>query len=516
MRYRVLWSFLLLLLSWATAGQAVTRYIDDAGTNNGTCTSSGSPCRTFPYALAVLQPGDVLEVQNGTYTVAQNGMFQITCDINATYGTQVRHGTSALPITVRAQNERQAHLQGTGTLVPLWVRSCNYWTFEGLYLSTTDNPSNSNLVGSDVQLDVVQNVTLRRLLINHGNRYFNGSGIEVLNSSYVLLEENEIYSQIRNAVTVKYSDNITVRRNYGHSRSEADIAGGRVTGDTTRGDSGISCYPCDQSIFENNIMEQWADGFDIAADGSTIGTQWRGNISLTNGFNVFGARQAGLIGMPQNTVMEHHLVVGNGAGCTNCYGIGWRSNKNSRCDHCTILDGVNGSRGIVADDNALGDGNPSVFGTNILIANNAGVPFTITAQDGGWGFDYILAYNNGGAPSPAFTDSHYTHVVSTTQSVDPLLGTCKVFIPAGSPAKGAGSGGSDIGATILYRYQQGALTTTPLWNPTTGAFPCGAIVTGVNDVAGSSCFDVHERLNVNFNGCNLPGGPPSHAQACFP
>jgi hypothetical protein len=91
-------------------------------------------------------------------------------------------------------------------------------------------------------------------------------------------------------------------------------------------------------------------------------------------------------------------------------------------------------------------------------------------------------------------------------TIDPQLGTCKVFIPSGSPMKGADKNGGDIGANVLYRYENGSLTNQPLWNPVTGEFPHGAIVAGVNDIAGSSAFDVHKRLNVNTNGCLLPAG----------
>ena len=37
--------------------------------------------------------------------------------------------------------------------------------------------------------------------------------------------------------------------------------------------------------------------------------------------------------------------------------------------------------------------------------------------------------------------------------------------------KGAGKGGTDIGASVLYRFQNGVLTNQPLWDPVTGAFP---------------------------------------------
>jgi hypothetical protein len=69
--------------------------------------------------------------------------------------------------------------------------------------------------------------------------------------------------------------------------------------------------------------------------------------------------------------------------------------------------------------------------------------------------------------------------------------------------KGAGMDGRDIGATIVNRYQNGTLTSTPLWNRDTGAFPCGAIVAGVND-GSIACANLHRRLNVNTNGCRFP------------
>jgi hypothetical protein len=89
-------------------------------------------------------------------------------------------------------------------------------------------------------------------------------------------------------------------------------------------------------------------------------------------------------------------------------------------------------------------------------------------------------------------------------SVDPQLGACRVFIPDASPMKRKGKGGADVGANVLYRYQDGVLTTTQLWDPATGEFPHGPVIPGVNDVAGQNVFDVQRRLNVNANGCQLP------------
>jgi hypothetical protein len=78
---------------------------------------------------------------------------------------------------------------------------------------------------------------------------------------------------------------------------------------------------------------------------------------------------------------------------------------------------------------------------------------------------------------------------------------------AGTEIISNGFSGNDIGANIVYKYENGTLTDTKLWNQSTGAFPCGATITGVNDDAtfpDSACVNVHKRLNVGVNGCPIP------------
>jgi len=89
-------------------------------------------------------------------------------------------------------------------------------------------------------------------------------------------------------------------------------------------------------------------------------------------------------------------------------------------------------------------------------------------------------------------------------------GQCLIQVPDGSALKRAGDGAHDIGATIVRRYHDGKLTRQPLWDPATGAFPCGAVVAGIND-GPIRCTNVHERLNVNAHGCHLQASAASEA-----
>ena len=133
-----------------------------------------------------------------------------------------------------------------------------------------------------------------------------------------------------------------------------------------------------------------------------------------------------------------------------------------------------------------------------MVAGAKGI--SITGQTS-WSLDYVNVFNFS-TNTPALSDSHITHARPSTRS----MGACYAWIPDGSSDEGGGTGGADIGANILYRYQDGVLTTTPLWDQNSGKFPCGAAVTGVNDVAGSSCFDVHQRLHINTGRLCVPCG----------
>ena len=138
----------------------------------------------------------------------------------------------------------------------------------------------------------------------------------------------------------------------------------------------------------------------------------------------------------------------------------------------------------------------SLFTINALVHNSKYYGFLLRNQTE-FSHKFPSSYN----PKKDFSPNYN---YSNERTTDPKLGTCKVFIPRTSSVKGKGEGGADIGANILYRYEKGKLTNQRLWNPQTGAFPGGAIVKGVNNISGSSLFDVHKRLNVNTNGCAFP------------
>jgi len=476
----ILLSLLLLCLpAWA---QGATYYLDDAGSNANAGTSTSAPWLTWAHAFANSACGDRLIVMNGTYTIATHGAFSLSkvCTVGTIY-------------TVIAQNERAAFINGDGTAAGLFVNASAYITVEGLRVKSTD------LLGgradSNVYVKNSNHITLRRLLVTHNNRYYNTHLLQVTNSPFSLVEENELYFFHRHGIMVHNTNNAVVRRNYCHARAYADIGGGYLSGDSTTGDDCMLAYPGDNNIFENNISDgSMLKGFAVEALGAGIGNKFYGNISLGASIGLsLDVRGIGLTYMPRDTSIENLVVID-----ASNVGIRSRGAKNTRCNQCTA---ISGGHGMLADyvPSDPGDGVYSFFSDNSLMLDNTGTGFLVTDQIQTWTVNSPNSFKNRLNYSPS-SDANWV----ANKTVDPLLGACRVWIPDNSPLKRTGKNGEDIGANILYRYKNGVLTNVPLWNPTTGEFPRGALVAGLNDVAGQSLFDVHKRLNVNTNGCSFP------------
>jgi hypothetical protein len=319
------------------------------------------------------------------------------------------------------------------------------------------------------------------------------------------VEETELYYFHRNGLSTKYGTRNTFRRNYFNSRFYGDVPQGRRSGTPDRGDTALTLYPGSAHLLENNLSEGNAAAWDIPAITPAGRNRVLGQISLKdNHGGILHARGTGASMMPYDNLVQDFVVI-----TPTFTGLYARGAKNTRCVNCSVF---NAQSGLVADiqANQPGDGAPSFYAENVLVVQSRRVGIRVTKQ-ADWGVDYPNVYGS----SPAFMpeDGHVTHA----KTIEPGLGTCKLWIPENSPMKRAGKGGADIGANVYFRYEHGVLTKQPLWDPRTGAFPCGALVAGGNDVPGASCRDVHQRLGVGAEGCTAPlSGPPPSPQPSIP
>ncbi len=469
------------------AARAADYYLAPEGVDANAGTSPQEAWKTFSRALPVLLPGDTLVLTNGTYSAFAGGSGELAVDC----GSGMSNGTATLPITVRAESERGALLQGDGNNDVIEVLNCSFWRFEGLHVRSADRAVTTNM--DVIYIDGSTDLVLRRLLVARNNREDNSALVSIWFSARVLVEESEFYEFHHLAIELSRSNDCVVRRSYFNSRGFPDLPSGYASPIPTRGDNAIYVWSQGSgNIFENNISEGQSRPYAVTGLGTTAGNAFLGNISLddfTGAFIEGGTTGTPPTVLPTGNRFENHVVVGS-----TRFGARFRTSRDSRCDNCTLM-GTAGT-GLVADESFPGNGQLTAYADNTLVTGFPDRGFEFVSQFD-WRVRFPNAFGNGTQYVP------FPGNFENTREVDPQLGPCRIFIPAASPMKGAGLNGEDIGANVLFRYENGLLTGTPLWD-LDGRFPCGAEVAGVNDLPGSSCFDVHARLNVNANGCSLP------------
>lgn len=484
---------LLIAFCCANTAAAVDYYLSPQGNDANSGQSLNASWATFAHAVPLLTPGDSLLLADGTYEQATTGLLQADC------GAGTQNGTLSQPIVVRALNERQAWLKGSGASSTIKVSNCAYWNLTGLRVSSADTPGATDwpVVG----VESSNHIDLRRLLVSHNNRFVNSHLVDVFLSQFVLLEDSEFYWFSRAAVSFASVDHGTIRRVYANSREYPDIDGGYACCDARRGDIGVLSWDTSSNIrIENAVSEGQTRGFQISGGASRINVA--GSISLNEREGALVTRFEDGGTEPDDIHFEQFAVV-----FPRTVGLTFDHVKHSRCLNCSIL-GADPrlTVGIVTGRLGALPGVGEIEVRDTLVTNIPNGPALAFFDQMNWSATHVNAFNvDAGVyfETPGSADISFDN---------PNLGACTVYLPTASPMRGRGSDGGDIGANILFEYFDDGGLGAPLWNENSGAFPCGATVSGVNDRADESCFDVHTRLNVGSASCPFPDNS-SHPDA---
>jgi hypothetical protein len=501
----------------ATDAPVTTFYMGPNGDDSNPGTLA-LPWKTWTKALSELHLGETLVLLDGDYGVSTGaGLMHVACGAGATAcgGSPCRHGQSAKPITVKALNERRARLLhpmgGTGN--SLTVEQCRHWEFEGLHIEGADDMAGAQSIAI---VDRGLGMVIRRSVFRRDNRYKNSMLLDVRNSTNVLILENEFFQGHRNAITIWYSSNVVLMRNFinggdgSMGTATADLPGGYAShyNCPTDTDTGIDFWGSVGGILENNVIEGacraiavFTDTSEPGSAGAGDGTRVLGNIGKDNSFASFTVESS--CGHTTPCIADNRVVTGaqlvdnvsvnSDVGVDSLGAVGLSVRHQSALGY--TIAGIRLRRSAM---NAGLSASATILDSQV-VGNSSTIGFSVR-NHATWLIHRSNAFSNDVAYDP--NDASVT--MSTT--VNPQLGACKVEIPVGSPLKGAASDGRDIGATIRYRYEDGLLTTKPLWDTTTGQFPCGTIVPGVNDEAtfpGGSCATFHTRIGITA-GCGRP------------
>ena len=506
--------------------KGVTYYLSPAGDDSNPGTTPARPWQSFEKVLNASKPlraGDAVVLLDGTYTRQTTGLPHVDCRTDG----NARNGTPGQPIVIRAQNERQAVLQSDGHAAGFAMEGCSWWRVEGLRAASCDADAPQN-GGYPVRLSKVDHVTLKRLLGSHNNRRQNTHVFAVEDSTNVLLEECEAYFFHRHAFSIWRSRFVTIRRCYANSMRYGELGCCSSIDNRAYGDEAFSLYGTSDSIIENSISENEANGFQIHGIASPIdpsGSGGRnnrilGSVSLGDSVPLLVSSRmvGGTYHNAEGTVIRD-FIAANMSGA----GIYVRGAAGTLVEHATLY-GSRGAGGLVADggDPGLGgscaSSNPAgcslIARTVLSLGHRHGHGFLVSGHEN-WLIEWSNASRNRvdyGWPEPSEDDAGHIRHSRTVDAPEMGLGSgqCLIRIPEGSALKRAADGARDIGATIVHRYRDGNLTGQSLWDPATGAFPCGAVVAGIND-GPTRCTNVHTRLNVTAHGCRPHASAPREA-----
>jgi hypothetical protein len=466
--------------------------------------SSTAPWQTWPFALAQLEPGDTLIVHDGTWTsssaCAEEPCLANTALPNVDCPAAARSGTPDHPIAIVARHQRRAHLAGNGFGGVFQVRGCDSWVIDGLYGSNTD-------AGPELTSGVVfgfrdtPRLTMRHLLAVGPNRCGNNHVIDVggTTSVDVVIEDSEVYKFHRNAFQVSGMTSVTMRRNYIHSRDTAEAACSTTEFYPLRGDAGVQCRATTTCTADNVFAENVVLGF---AHTHASSMRVAGSLARDTHYGAILTDAPILLPEPMHVV---DFV------CLDCDVGLWNRGKQLEATNATVVAGrarLAPNYGVGAYTDDAGGTTGSTIWRNVLALDNERVGF-LTAGPVTSLIRYGNAYGSPVLYQPTEELGDDTGEIQHSLDVEPTLigdrdGACLVHVPADSNMAGAGEGGAALGANIVYRLDQGQPTDRKLWNQRTGAFPCGALVPGVNDIAGASCFDAHLRMRVGVAGCAIP------------
>jgi hypothetical protein len=501
------------------------RFLSPTGNDNADGTRA-HPWKTFAVALPRLSPGSMLTLLSSPkpYDDATTGSLNVKCaavtaNSAAPNAVLASNGLPGMEITVKADVERQVFLAGNGSVPPLSIDACQSWIIEGLHVESQDVADNVSVAdsGSVVVLGSDnQNVVLRRLLASHPNRYKHSHVIRIGDrSSGITVEECELYDFHHNGFETWRTSSIFFHRNYINSRSTPDIANGYGSEDPLRGDYGVFLEETNGVYAENNVVEGVAIGFGVVGrylgvDAAPVADPIDNNNLLGNvvykpalmGFRLDSRCQMLPSCDPSHTVsntkLTNDVVIGGAVGVSDAGSVG---------THIDQLSTINAARGVAISKEPQNGGLlASATTTNTLVAGFQSVAFG-AAFEATWGFDHCAASGGYDQAADYVTNPVDPQRITNNVTLMPQLGTCLVYLPAQSPLKKAGASGSDVGASVLYRYDRGMLSTTTLLWSATGTFPCGAPVEKVNDDPATGCLGLGQptRLNVGTNGT---GGCP--------
>ncbi|MGH7437655.1 MAG: putative Ig domain-containing protein [Polyangiaceae bacterium] len=441
--------FAVFCLSWSTLANAKTLYVAKNGSDKGnTCATASSPCLTIASGVSHMAGGDTLTIGDGTY---------------AEQIVRMPDGSASAYTTIQATNDWGVTIDGSGFadnyLDGIRV-SAKYVAIRGFHVKM--NQAHPTNLGINVFSS--SHVKIQRCSAAYSGTTGNVAGINVGPASdYALVEESYVYGGARYPFLVYQSTHTVVRR----CVSRIDYWNGSLQA------ANFTNYNGDMTVWENNI----AIDSDTASTGASSGlfggffnenkvpdSSWSGTATReTHRGNIVLNVNAKYSGIYDYDISNLHTYSDD---------IVWDSHGGYYGDYvhgdAPVLNASNLTVGKILGTFDAPDGQGSA-GTGFYLGPGTGgtmikdtVTDSIFWENPSFGIaadvsgDYNSYWSNGanygGTPKPAAGAHDLTSDVSAGLKYLPR-------IEAGSMLATAGSGGGQVGASVVFEWG----TTGTLW-----------------------------------------------------
>ncbi len=419
------------------AASGTVYYLSTAGDDNHDG-STGSPWATFAHAWTVLQPGDTLLVADGTY--------------GETLSPTVS-GTADNPITIRAENRGGAILQKTEDGPAILINSTTsqtlaYITIDGFIARSKGEYSAISVNSTDNISEplMTNNVIIRNTGAFGSANQSNTVTVAIARTRDSLFEDMWSYGYGRKSVQLYGSTRVTVRRLV--ARYDYWDGSGYKPNDPR---IGFAVYNSTDGIYENIIVLDSAPDPAGRAAASKAGFAIEGNVTSTSTIiGASGNRWLGCLSLDNDRIGLYSSGVSTGI------------NDNNRIEHFVSWGSTNGMvihayttnsdirYGTFGNASATGMriNNDSVTDTlleKLYAVDNGSFPYFIRDQGGFYGLDTTFQDNSA-------TDN------GSGADIEPENAPTLDYLIQPTPVATKARGGE-----IVYRYQDGVLSTDALW-----------------------------------------------------
>jgi len=434
-KYLLIIAFLLSSQAWAT-----DYYLSTTGDDGYSCAQAQSPSTpkaTFGSVWSCLSAGDTLSVADGTYTTVSPPIEKA--------------GSEGNVILVQAENDGGAILSGGVTL-----RANSYIEFVGFKFTASISALavwSNNTVGG-----VSHHLTFRRVAFQCSDTVSNGACVTIYDGTHhVLIEDFWAWGGGRYTVGCYGGDaNPNLGCDYNTFRRGV-IRQGPDTSSSGAPQAGLSIYYASNNIVENVIVldsiprsNSSNSAFYItghAPPPNTNSNKFYGIIALNNeGVGWY---------LDQNGVASYNELRNSVIWGSLRFGAFIFSGTDLTCDG-TIID--HSTIAYTGTYHGLGVYCANTTVTSNIFLSNTEYGIVKGVSDGS--FLATPNWNNfyGNVIGPRLRVDAGDNDITSDPELKYILRT-----EAGTSCKGAGEGGTDCGADIEKRYEDGVLTATDLW-----------------------------------------------------